>query len=224
MKSDTIWRYERKYLIEKYNKKNLETLLKNNKFLFKKKFQERKVRSIYFDDLDFNSYYQNIQGLSNRTKYRLRWYGDTFKESLNAQFELKIKNNKTNSKEIYKVNKIHFDINDNEQIILKKTLNAIDNKELCIMIKNLKPITFVEYERKYYESFCKNIRITFDSNLSFRRASNPIIKNSLLNYEVVEIKYSEKNEEEFFKFIPYFKRRSSRNSKYVNSIHNLSIL
>ena len=218
------WRYEKKYLIDKSERIYVQELIRNNKFLFKEKFKKRKVRSIYFDDLNFSSYYENIEGLSDRTKYRLRWYGDTFKESSNAQFEFKIKCNKTNSKEIFKVNNIHFDIKDNCKTILEKTLNSINNNEFKYILKKLRPIVFVEYERIYFESFCRNIRLTYDNKLSFRRASNPRIKSSIFKYDVIEIKYASYNEEKFLKYIPYFQKRATRNSKYINAIHYLSIL
>lgn len=35
-----------------------------------------KIRSIYFDDLDDQAYQDKINGLSNRSKYRLRYYND----------------------------------------------------------------------------------------------------------------------------------------------------
>ena len=40
----------------------------------RKKYPERIVNSIYFDDLDFSSVSDNIAGVPNRLKTRLRWY------------------------------------------------------------------------------------------------------------------------------------------------------
>ena len=50
----------------------------------------RLVNSIYFDDNDFTAVKDNLIGLSNRSKYRLRWYGDSRKkEELDLNFEIK---------------------------------------------------------------------------------------------------------------------------------------
>ena len=45
-------------------------------FFFKEQYQNRKVNSIYFDDLNYSSIKQNLDGVSDKKKYRIRWYGD----------------------------------------------------------------------------------------------------------------------------------------------------
>ncbi len=41
---------------------------------FKKLYTNRRVNSIYYDTFDLNCLWDNINGLSNRDKYRVRWY------------------------------------------------------------------------------------------------------------------------------------------------------
>tara|TARA_Y100001978_G_scaffold58838_1_gene52992 strand:+ start:8252 stop:8923 length:672 start_codon:yes stop_codon:yes gene_type:complete len=221
---EIIWRYERKYLVSAYERIQIEALIKQNKFLFREIFQKRKIRSLYFDDLYYGSLVDNLNGLSDRKKYRLRWYGETFEEINNPQFEIKIKKNLNNRKKIWILKNIHFDKDDNQNSILRKTLKSIINPELKFYLRNLKPITFVEYDRRYFQSICGKIRITFDNNLVYRNASNPIIKNTNIKYEVIEIKYKSENDDIFLKFAPTFFKKYSRNSKYINSLTELSIL
>tara|TARA_Y100000589_G_scaffold287175_1_gene287784 strand:+ start:2661 stop:3332 length:672 start_codon:yes stop_codon:yes gene_type:complete len=221
---EIIWRYERKYLVSAYERIQIEALIKQNKFLFREIFQKRKIRSLYFDDLNYGSLVDNLNGLSDRKKYRLRWYGETFEEINNPQFEIKIKKNLNNRKKIWILKNIHFDKDDNQNSILRKTLKSIINPELKFYLRNLKPITFVEYDRRYFQSICGKIRITFDNNLVYRNASNPIIKNTNIKYEVIEIKYKSENDDIFLKFAPTFFKKYSRNSKYINSLTELSIL
>ena len=65
-----------------------------NNLFFHKRYQDRKVRSLYFEDLDYSTFNENINGLSRRNKYRVRWYGNAFDKVLNGKFEIKSKRNK----------------------------------------------------------------------------------------------------------------------------------
>ena len=71
-----IFRYERKFVINNLTIPELENLLRNSAFKFKKNFSERMVNSIYFDNHNKNSILENLDGNNFKTKFRLRWYGD----------------------------------------------------------------------------------------------------------------------------------------------------
>jgi len=74
------FRYERKYIIQNVELPSFIFEIQNNGFL--EVFNERKINNLYYDSINFNSILDNIDGLSNRKKFRVRWYGDTFKNSL----------------------------------------------------------------------------------------------------------------------------------------------
>ena len=42
--------------------------------MFKKIYFERTVNSIYIDNENFRNVWDNINGFSQRSKYRIRWY------------------------------------------------------------------------------------------------------------------------------------------------------
>ena len=52
----------------------LNSLLRSQ-FFFKNHYPSRKVNSIYYDDINLSNIIQNLDGVSNRVKYRVRWYG-----------------------------------------------------------------------------------------------------------------------------------------------------
>ena len=85
------WRFERKFIVPSNKCFNLNEIIKNNNLFFTEKYQPRKVRSLYFDDMNLSCLSQNINGLSERKKFRMRWYGDTFGDIENAHFECKFK-------------------------------------------------------------------------------------------------------------------------------------
>ena len=81
-------RFERKWLLpfELYNE--LYFALKKSVFQFEEQFEVRNVNSIYFDDFYLNSVYQNLDGIADKQKLRLRWYN---KEDLISNPVLEIK-------------------------------------------------------------------------------------------------------------------------------------
>ena len=99
-----------------------------NKFLriknLNRHYQDRFISSIYFDtkDLQFANY--NIEGISNRYKFRVRWYDD----NKNFNYEIKRKFNKLSEKTVYPS---ELKISDNFKDLFSKNLDL--NKKLIIM-------------------------------------------------------------------------------------------
>ena len=72
-------RFERKFIIP-YNKKNLlDYFLKIHPLNIKKLYDNRVINNIYLDDLNFKFFKDNIDGISDRIKIRIRWYGETWR-------------------------------------------------------------------------------------------------------------------------------------------------
>ena len=65
-----------------------------------KSYQDRRVNSLYFDTVDYQGIRENLAGISNRFKLRLRWYGE-INDKYNNKFilEKKIRNGRLGSKE-----------------------------------------------------------------------------------------------------------------------------
>ena len=40
-------------------------------------YPERQVNNVYFDTWDYRAYAENLAGVSERSKVRYRWYGDS---------------------------------------------------------------------------------------------------------------------------------------------------
>ena len=78
----------------------------------------------------------------------------------------------------------------------------------------------VNYERDYFVSNDKLIRITFDNNINYSKPNKkPFLtrkKSKLWNFNIIEVKYDNNyNPKDSF---PDFFRTLSRNSKYTNGI------
>ena len=81
-------RIEKKFVFGKYQSDFVKKILLINNF--QKLYSARYISSIYIDTLNFDCAKDNINGVNERKKLRVRWYNDDFK---NIYFEKKI--NKT---------------------------------------------------------------------------------------------------------------------------------
>lgn len=161
-------RYELKFVTETSRYSDLEQWILNHGRCFFKEYPDRKVNNIYFDNHDLDSYSENLSGISSRTKIRLRWYGD--QEDLTAKptnLELKIKKNKIGWKHsepiIFNQNFQNLTKNEIVTTITKQLSNYFKNR---FYFSNL-PILVNTYERRYYVSADRRVRITLDKNLVF---------------------------------------------------------
>lgn len=135
------------------------------------------IKSLYFDDRDSNSYYEKMDGVLYRKKYRIRMYNDvdTF-----IRLEKKMKHNNYTAKEQMLISK------DIYSKILNGKINEIENPEGLLLEfitnyknKGLVPSVIVEYHRTAFTYPISDVRITFDSN----------IQSSLYNYDLFNTSY-----------------------------------
>ena len=84
-------RYEIKYFIENLTTPQLQSHIKLNPAMFKEIFHKRYVNNVYFDSISMKNYYDNIDGASYRSKYRVRWYGEMMGVIEKPIFEIKSK-------------------------------------------------------------------------------------------------------------------------------------
>ena len=179
-------RYEVKIPLSFDNLNIFEKWLLNQKNI-NKIYKPRIISSIYYDDINLGFANDNLIGISNRIKIRLRSYN----LSENFNYEFKIKKNRLGSKIIIPSEK---NIN---KICLKKIL-SVSNKEIIdtnfskeiksiLIKKKLLPIIKVTYKRKYY-SFKNSVRITFDYPSTYLNYLN-INNNNRDHIMVLEIKF-----------------------------------
>ena len=65
---------------------------------FKEIYEKRKINSIYLDTFDLNDFKDTVDGEKQRSKLRMRWYGQTFNSTIKPILENKIKINNKNFK------------------------------------------------------------------------------------------------------------------------------
>ena len=209
------FRYEKKWVFDKIDKETLFSNLITSKLFFREQFKERTVNSIYFDTLNFKSAIDNLSGVSDREKFRVRWYGedlDLFKQPI---LENKIKKNFQGQKIYFKLDEFNNKrLNQNNLLNLTKKINDL------IPNKNLYPVTMTNYKRIYLISSNNEIRATLDYDLKYKKLSH-YIENFFLKVEdvILELKYAT-NIDSYLRNQISGITRISKNSKYINSLMN----
>ena len=202
----------------------VEIIVKSNKRIFSEIFYSRIVNNIYFDLFGFASFYDNIDGNTERKKYRIGWYGKLFGEITNPTFEIKYKKGLLGYKDQYKLNSFIMDKHFSNKTISHIIANSSIPKKIKFILKSLTPTLLNSYRRKYFQSSNKIYRITIDDNQGFYPIKN--INNSFLQCfhdesVVLELKYKTIYDEGSEKVTNEFPFRLTKNSKYVNGINKL---
>ena len=89
---DKNLRYERKYWLDTDKSLIFKSILKDKQF--SEIYKKRRVMSLYFDTQNFKFFRENIEGVGNRIKPRLRWYHDiqeNKRNEIDARLEIKKK-------------------------------------------------------------------------------------------------------------------------------------
>lgn len=215
-------RYERKFVVDKLNAQQIESIIKHHRAAFSEIYKKRQINNIYLDTIDLKTYFDNVYGNTRRIKVRIRWYGDTFGAVKKPVLELKIKNGLAGKKLSFPLNPFILD-----ETFDQETLKAaLDHSELPLWVveklSGYYPSLLNSYLRKYFISFDKKIRVTIDEKMmyySIGRRNNSFIKK----YEekkavIVEMKYDLENAFIATDISQRFPMRMTKSSKYVNGI------
>ena len=220
------FRFERKFTVPTvYSMKQIEQYIKRNSYLFREVYHERQVNNIYFDSPAYNDYFDNVLGVSDRKKIRIRWYGDTFQDIQNPVLEVKVKRGLVGDKWSYKLKPFSLDNSTTRQTFLD--VFRVSDLPLPILesVKTVYPTLLNSYIRKYYLSANKAFRVTLDYGLIYHRIEShrnnfsrkPIHDEN----KIVELKYSLENDKYANAITTQFPFRLNKNSKYVNGINSL---
>ena len=206
-------RYERKYKIDHLSKYAVEQVVKLHPAGFRKIFPNRQVNNIYFDTADYQTGLQNIEGVNQRKKYRLRWYGQDLQQIDKPRFETKIKHNELGTKQIIQFESTQLA---NLAAITEAVNQQAQNRHLLLY-----PSLLNTYQRSYFGTANGKFRMTVDWDLHFY----PLLhKTAFSQYPqsqesvILELKYEESednNAKDIFNYLPF---RQTKNSKYVTGI------
>ena len=154
------------------------------------------IRSLYFDTVFDDAYYDKIDGVKDRDKYRMRIYNLSGKEIF---MECKTKVGSMISKRSVKISR------DLAEQLIAGDPAGLENTQSGLLrdlyremrIRLLHPVVIVDYEREAYLHPAEDVRITFDmklrSGLNSIDLFNPYVPTiPVLDHEeiILEVKYN----------------------------------
>ena len=171
------YRYERKSFITELSIYEVENLVKLHPDIFSEIYYKRVINNIYFDSYNLINFRENVDGVTDRVKIRIRWYGNLFGYIEKPILEIKIKKGLLGKKISVPIKPFSF----KNEINISDILKSIEYLEefLLIDLKSIKPSLVNRYARKYYQSSNKKFRITLDNEQSFISINKR--KNTFLN-------------------------------------------
>ena len=151
------------------------------------------IRSLYFDDPNFTAFRDKVDGVDNRTKYRIRCYnGDTSRCRLERK-----------EKKGHLTRKTGQSITAQEALALQSRTSSpadglCEELRLLCAASGLRPMVLVDYDRTPFVCAAGNTRITLDENLRTRpycadlfdtaRSMMPVLED---NQVILEVKFDD---------------------------------
>ncbi|MDE4907724.1 VTC domain-containing protein [Methanogenium marinum] len=220
------FRYERKSFISSLSRHEIEAFVKSHPAMFIEAYSPRYVNNIYLDTPNMDHYFANVDGISNRLKVRIRWYGNLFGLVEKPVMELKIKKGMLGGKRNYPLPS--FTLNQElSRTDMRESLEGASLPEnLNEYVKSLNFALLNRYYRKYLVSADTKFRITLDNNLEYYciHPNNNYFSNKMVDTEnmVFELKYNEKEDNAAENIMNQFPLRITKNSKYVSGIDEMA--
>ena len=136
------------------------------------------IRSLYFDDIYDSAYYEKIDGLEKREKYRIRIY------NLDDSFIRLERKNKVQTK-ITKEDTINF-INGDFDLVNTNGNQLLEEFVMKHRTNQIKPSVIVDYKRLAYTYPIEEIRVTFDEEIKSGRYNYDIFDKNIHTTNVFE--------------------------------------
>ena len=161
-----MFRFEKKYILNNLQveqlKHRLSPIMKLDPILSGKEFYS--IRSLYFDDYKDTCLKQVINGISERYKYRIRFYNDNT-DYIVLEKKYKI-NNMTKKTSVQITKEIVDGILKGNFVISKDNNKLLNEFYLMIRTRGFKPVVIIDYDRIPYVYDAGCVRVTLDYNLS----------------------------------------------------------
>ena len=207
-------RHEYKYTITDLGLEAVFNAVRFHPKGFKKAYPDRQVNNYYMDNDALSFFYQNIDGISVRRKFRYRWY-DKLQEQSKVVLETKFKENELGWKS-HHITQSSF-LKSRQKLI--KHFNGLRLVEDYFV-----PQLYNSYLRSYFISHDEKFRLTIDRQQQFgipyyADQAYKIVQR--IPDIVLELKFDQDHSQELndvTSFIPYLR---TKNSKYSNGIQAL---
>ena len=222
-------RFEFKYILnEKLRnevEKQVQNFMKYDGYVHSEYDNSYFVRSLYFDSPRSFNFYEKIDGIKKRKKFRIRTYDKKYNNSalfieqkgrnVNRVFKSRAPIKKNNLEKFY--NATNFD----ELIDSYSEVKIIKEFVTDSVKRKISPVVLVDYMRcPYISDYDMNFRVTFDSKIK-AKASHELFPGEhnffdcLSGYTILEVKFFRKIPAWFHKLILVYNLERVSVSKFV---------
>jgi len=234
-------RFEFKYVLQTQLRKEVEQELRFfvefDPFVQQTRHHQYFVRSLYFDDRNHTAFYDKIDGLKTRSKFRIRTYGKQPDPAIPQFLEQKGRHNN----QVFK-NRISISSTSAPPIsnctapIVQHLVSCETSSPLLTQFqyeshrRQISPVALIDYIRRpYISKYDSEFRITFDEQLratSTKELFPAQVANSspmLTGYTVMEIKFVRHIPAWFHRIIQSYELRRVSVSKIVEGMIALGL-
>ncbi len=219
-------RYERKFLAERMSLAEVLAVVRRHRAMFREPYPPRIVNNIYLDSPVLGDYYDHVQGVANRTKLRIRWYGPCGTTLDAPVLEHKIKRGAVGGKLAHPLPSIRLDGKEPHSVIQAVSNCPQAPDGLGAVASGRMPSLVNRYQRRYFVSADGRFRLTVDWDLhfaDFRRFAADGTSRRADFAVIIELKYPTScaggAAAAMANALPF---RLARCSKYVLGINRLS--
>jgi hypothetical protein len=160
-------RYERKFLAPGFSLADVLALIRRHPAAFREAYPARFVNNLYLDSPARRDYFDHVDGLANRVKTRIRWYGPLSGHIETPTLERKIKRGNVSGKVGHRLPPLYV----NGGIARRDVDAALEGAGmpaiLLSALRNMEPALVNSYLRHYFQSADGCFRITADFDLQF---------------------------------------------------------
>jgi len=203
-------RYERKYKVEGLERAALEQMILVHPAAFEKPFPDRQINNVYWDTLNWDNARDNLNGVSMRTKIRVRWYGAIEDLIINPVLEIKSRSNQQGDKTLEPL----------PDCTWHQLLAVVgDRLQQWFPDKAYQPALVNTYQRAYYRSMDGRFRLTLDGEMAYGAClpwhfETPFEDPGM----VVEMKYDAPEDAAADEIAAYLALRMTKHSKYTRGV------
>ena len=140
------------------------------------------IRSVYFDDSAFTAYHEKLDGVKERTKYRIRYYN--FDDSV-IFLERKSKDGDMTGKDSVRIDRETAERFLRGDDSLRK-LPGLAGELGRLRQGGFKPVCIVDYDRFAYKYRTGNVRVTLDTEIRTCPFRTELFDDRLLTVPVME--------------------------------------
>lgn len=216
-------RYEIKISVKSHQLPQVNAWVRLHPAHWRVAFPSRQVNNVYFETFDYKSLNDNLAGVGERRKLRLRWYGPTLETISGAQLELKCRQGQVGWKETWTLEGMSLDLHQPWSDLLRAIKDAADAQASLWLDQFACPALLNHYQRDYYVTTDQAVRLTVDSRLRAydqRFTAQPNYRRPAPRADrvVVELKTERQHHQRLVHILAHFPIRADRHSKYVQGM------